>query len=33
MKRKDKEVDRNLTFQERADNVSSLLLEQNNGTI
>ena len=31
--RKDKEVDRNLTFQERAHNVSSLLLEQYNGSI
>ena len=31
--RKDKEVDKNLTFQERTPNVLSLLLEQYNGTI
>ena len=31
--RKDKEVGRNLTFQERAPNVSSLLLEQYNVTV
>ena len=31
--RKDKEVDRNLIFHERAPNVSSLLQEHYNGTI
>ena len=32
MIRRDKEFDRNLTFQERAPNVPSLLLEQYNDT-